>query len=139
MIPQNKNLKELARKLRNNATRQENHLWYDFLRTYPVQFSRQTVILNYIADFYCAKARLIIELDGSQHYTEEGICRDNERKELLQTLGLEVLRFSNLDIDRNFTGVCESIAQAVRERTKQSVRQAQITRPCGATLFTKEG
>jgi very-short-patch-repair endonuclease len=117
MLPQNKKLKPYAKKLRNNTTRHENRLWYEFLRTHPIQFNRQMIIKNYIADFYSAKARLIIELDGSQHYTEEGIARDTAREEILKSLDLEVLRFSNLEIDRNFDGVCESINRAVQSRT----------------------
>ena len=101
MLPQNKNLKGFARKLRNSATRHENRLWYEFLRDYPVQFNRQKIIMDYIADFYCAKAHLVIELDGSQHYTEEGKSRDAAREEAIKTLDLEVLRFSNLDIDNH--------------------------------------
>ena len=116
MFSQNKKLKPFARKLRNNATRHENKLWYEFLRGYSVQFNRQMIIMNYIADFYCAKAKLVIELDGSQHYTEDGIARDQAREELLKTLDLEVLRFSNLEIDQNFSGVCESIDRAVLGR-----------------------
>ena len=119
MLPQNKKLKSLARKLRKNATRHENRLWYEFLRDYPIQFNRQMVIMNYITDFYCAKARLVIELDGSQHYTEEGISRDAAREELLNTLDLEVLRFSNLDVDQTFEGVCEAIHHTVLRKTEQ--------------------
>lgn len=117
MIPQNKRLKAFARKLRNNATRHENRLWFEFLRNYPIQFNRQMIILNYIADFYCAKARLVIELDGSQHYSEEGASRDAARDEMLKSLDLDILRFSNLDIDNNFSGVCDSINHAVIKRT----------------------
>jgi very-short-patch-repair endonuclease len=117
MLPQNKKLKPLAKKLRNNATKQENRLWYEFLRNHPHQFNRQMIIMNYIADFYCAKARLIVELDGSQHYTGEGMSKDVARDEMINSLNIEVLRFSNLDIDRNLKGVCESINQAVLLRT----------------------
>ena len=116
MLPQNKKLKQFARDLRNDATRQENHLWYDFLRSYSMQFNRQKIIANCIVDFYCAKARLVVELDGSQHYTEEGIASDEKRDKLLKSLGLEVIRFSNLEIDRNFKGVCETIHKAVQKR-----------------------
>jgi len=123
MLPQNKKLKPFATDLRNNATRQENHLWYDFLRTYPVQFNRQKIIMNYIADFYCYQARLVIELDGSQHYTKEGMAYDVARTEILNALDLEVLRFSNAEIDKEFRHVCEKIDQVVRSRA--------ITRPCG--------
>ena len=84
-----------------------------------MQFNRQMVIMDYIADFYCARARLVIELDGSQHYTEAGISRDAAREELLRTLDLEVLRFSNLDIDQSFKVVCEAIHMAILRRTGQ--------------------
>ena len=121
MLPQDKRLKAFARELRKNATRQENRLWYEFLRSYPIRFNRQMIILNYITDFYCAKARLVIELDGSQHYTEEATSRDAVREEMLKMLDLEVLRFSNLDIDNNFSGVCDSINRAVTKRTNLPV------------------
>ncbi len=112
----NGNLIPRAKELRKNATRQENHLWYDFLRTYPVRFQRQKTIDRFIADFYCHKARLVIELDGSQHYTDEGLAYDEERTNVLNTYNLEVLRFSNLDIDRNFNGVCTIIDEKIKER-----------------------
>ena len=105
-----------ARELRREATKQENHLWYDFLHQYPVRFQRQKAIDSFIADFYCHEARLIIELDGSQHYSEQGLARDKERTAILAQYGLEVLRFSNRDIDQNFSGVCTAIDQKVRER-----------------------
>ena len=132
MLPQNEKLKPFARELRNNPTRHETRLWYDYLKNYPLQFNRQKILLNYIADFYCAKARLVIELDGSQHYTEDGIAYDNAREDVLKSLGLEVLRFSNLDIDSNFNGVCHRIDQTVQRR---------INHPPSAdgTLFAKEG
>ena len=79
----NKNLTENARKLRKNMTKEERHLWYDFLKNYPVRFLRQKVIDTYIADFYCHRARLIIELDGSQHYSETGLLKDKIRTEFL--------------------------------------------------------
>lgn len=112
----NGNLIPRAKELRKNATRQENHLWYDFLRTYPVRFQHQKTIDRFIADFYCHKARLVIELDGSQHYTDEGLAYDEERTNVLNTYNLEVLRFSNLDIDRNFNGVCMIIDEKIKER-----------------------
>ncbi len=109
-------LKENARQLRKNMTRQERHLWYDYLRNYPIKFYRQRVIDRYIADFYCSKAKLVIELDGSQHYTEDGIEYDSARTKILEQYGLEVIRFSNLDIDRNFKGVCSKIDMIVKEK-----------------------
>ena len=107
-----------AKALRRNMTRQEKHLWYDFLRQYPVKIYRQRVIDRYIADFYCHQARLVIELDGSQHYTEEGILHDEERTKILNTYGISVLRFSNRDVDDNFRGVCEYIDKIIKERLR---------------------
>lgn len=112
----NKNLKENARHLRKNMTRHEKHLWYDFLRKYPVKFYRQRPIDKYIVDFYCSKAKLVIELDGSQHYTAEGMEYDGIRTEVLEQYNLFVLRFSNYDVDNNFRGVCEMIDAKVKER-----------------------
>ena len=107
-----------AKELRKEATKQENHLWYDFLKNYPVRFQRQKTIDYFIADFYCHAAKLIIELDGSQHYEEQGLERDKERTAILEQYGVMVLRFSNRDIERNFQGVCKTIELAVRERMK---------------------
>ena len=111
----NKKLIPIAKDLRNNATRQENHLWYDFLRTYPIRFQRQKSIDEFIVDFYCHKEGLVIELDGSQHYTDEGIINDEKRTQVLNKHNLEVLRFSNLDIDKNFIGVCTIIEEKIKE------------------------
>lgn len=115
----NKNLIPFAKSLRQNATPQEDHLWYDFLRSYTPRFQRQKVIDGYIADFYCEKARLIIELDGSQHYTPEGMTYDEARTRVLNAYGLTVLRFTNCDIDREFQAVCTQIDASVRERIKE--------------------
>ena len=104
----------LAKALRKNMTPWERKLWYDFLRTYPVRFQRQKANGNYIADFYCAKARLVIELDGGGHYTEEQAEKDAARTKELESMNLTVLRICNLDIDRNFRGVCEHIDLTVR-------------------------
>ena len=109
----NSKLTERARELRRNATKQENHLWYDFLAKYPIRFRRQVTMQNYIVDFFCATANLIIEVDGSQHFTPEGIAYDAERTAVLQALGYEVLRFSNEDVDHCFDGVCAKIEQQV--------------------------
>ena len=102
-------LKPYAQKLRREMTKEERHLWYDFLKGLPLTFNRQKVIGNYIADFYCASSKLIIELDGSQHYEESGVESDKKRDEYLENLGLLVLRYSNEDINHNFDGVCEDI------------------------------
>ena len=109
-------LKPFAQKLRRDMTPQERHLWYDFLRSYPVAFRRQKQFGGYIVDCYCANARLVVELDGSQHYEEDGMARDQARDRYLHGWGLAVLRYSNYDVDRNFDGVCYAIDAAVRER-----------------------
>ena len=116
----------LAKVLRKNMTPWERKLWYDFLHNYPVRFQRQKAIGNYIADFYCAKARLVIELDGGGHYTEEQSEKDAIRTKALESMNLTVLRIRNLDIDRNFRGVCEYIDQAVSNSLPQS---ASLTAP----------
>ena len=94
-------------------TKEEKSLWYDFLCSYPVRFRRQEIIGNYVADFYCDKAKLVVELDGSQHYEEEGIQDDAVRTAYFKDLSIDVMRFSNLDVARNFEGVCLSIEQKV--------------------------
>ena len=113
----NKNLKENARNLRKNMTEQERKLWFCFLREYPVKFVRQRPIGSYIADFYCSEAKLIIELDGSQHYSEEGKRHDDNRTYVINQLGVQVLRFSNYDVDTNFNGVCFEIDRIVKGNT----------------------
>ena len=105
----------LAKKLRETATQEENHLWYDFLSKYEVRFQRQKPIGSFIADFYCHKAKLLIEIDGSQHYTEEGRERDAFRTEILEGYDLRVIRFTNRQIGTNFRGVCSYIDQVVKE------------------------
>ena len=103
----------LAKELRKNMTPWERKLWYDFLRDYPVRFQRQKAIGNYIADFYCAKAKLVIELDGGGHYTAEQAEKDAVRTKALEAMDLTVLRICNPEIDRNFRGVCEYIDSVV--------------------------
>ncbi len=100
-------------------TKEEKHLWYDYLRTYPIRFIRQKVIGRYIVDFYCAKAKLVVELDGSQHYYDEGLKNDTIRTEFLKQYGLKVIRVSNLDISKNFEGVCTFIDMAVKQSLSQ--------------------
>ena len=100
-------------------TKEEKHLWYDFLKNYPVRFTRQKVINKYIADFYCAKAKLIVELDGAQHYEEKAIEYDNQRTEFLNSYGIEVVRFLNKDVMMKFETICEAIDVLVRERIKE--------------------
>ena len=105
----NPKLLPLAQKLRRNMTREERRLWYVFLKQLPMTVNRQKIIGPYIVDFYCAGARLVIELDGSQHYEDRGVAADAERDAYLAGLGLRVLRYSNEDVNRNFDGVCEDI------------------------------
>ncbi len=110
------NLIQYAKDLRKRQTPQEKRLWYNFLAKYPVRFQRQKVIDNYIADFFCAHAKLIIELDGGGHYTKEQIEYDEKRTRIFEQHGLLVIRFTNLDIDRKFYSVCTEIEKQVRER-----------------------
>ena len=114
-LPYNSNLIPRAKELRKNATPQEKHLWYDYLHSYPVRFQRQKPIDSFIVDFYCHAARLVIELDGSQHYTEEGKAYDAERTRIMTGFGLTVLRFSNTEIDRSFGAVCDKIDRTVQQ------------------------
>ena len=119
-MEQNKNLKNNAQMLRKNMTKEEAHLWYQFLCRYPLRFRRQYVIGNYITDFYCHQAKLVVELDGSQHYSPEEIEYDQRRTNYLQMQGLCVLRFSNLDVMRRFRVVCEAIDMTAKKRATQN-------------------
>ena len=114
-LPYNIKNKPLAQHMRKNATKQENHLWYDFLSRYPVKFRRQVMIDNYIADFYCHKAKLIIEVDGRQHETDQGMQQDEIRTEKLEEYGLQVIRIPNRYIDQKFYNVCDYIDQTVKK------------------------
>lgn len=105
----NSKLAANARVLRRNMTKEERHLWYDFLKGLPVMVHRQKVIGNYIVDFYIADAKIVIELDGSQHYEREGKQADQLRDAYLSSLGLTVLRYSNADIHQRFRSVCADI------------------------------
>ena len=115
-MEQNKKLKPISQNLRKSSTKEENLLWYNFLRLYKPQFRRQYVIGNYIVDFYCHKAKLVVELDGSQHCEPMNIEYDHKRTLYLQSLGLYVLRLSNLDVIRQFGNVCDVIDQIVKSR-----------------------
>lgn len=115
----NKLLVPFARKLRKDMTKEERHLWYDFLGSYPVRFSRQKVLGKYIVDFYSAEAKLVIELDGSQHFEKENMARDAERTAFLEGYGLRVLRIPNNEVNRNFNGVCEYIDDACEQSLSQ--------------------
>ena len=106
---------KLAKVLRKNATPQERHLWYDFLSTYPVRFQRQKAIDNFIADFYCHKAKLVIEIDGSEHYSDDGLQKDKYRTEILEGYNLTVVRFTNTQINEEYQEVCEYIDMIVKQ------------------------
>ena len=111
----NKELTANAKVLRKNMTKEERHLWYDFLRNYPIRFLRQKVIDNYIADFYCHTARLVIELDGSQHYSKDGLIKDKIRTEKIEERNLTVIRIPNNYVNTNFRGVCEYIDNIIKQ------------------------
>ena len=114
----NKNNIPLARQLRKNMTKEERHLWYDFLRTYSVKFIRQKTIGRYIVDFYCAEAQLVIELDGSQHFLDKNADADADRTRYLNEYGIRVIRIPNNEVYKNFPSVCAYIDEVV----KQSLR-----------------
>ena len=115
----NKEIVPLAKELRKNMTKEERHLWYDFLRQYPVRFQRQKVLGKYIVDFYCAKAKIVIELDGSQHYEEDSLRKDAQRTAYLKGYDLTVLRIPNNEVNTNFEGVCQYIDLAVQRSLSQ--------------------
>ncbi|MCD8007766.1 MAG: endonuclease domain-containing protein [Clostridiales bacterium] len=122
----NKELKDRSRALRKNMTSEERRLWYAFLKDYPVKVYRQRVIDGYIVDFYCSPAKLVIEIDGSQHYTTEGLEYDSIRSDLLEQYGLEVLRFTNQDINTRFRSVCDAIHSKIQHRMKKFCLQKNI-------------
>ncbi len=115
-IPKNDALLGRARRLRKEMTPQERKLWYLFLRYYPVKFYKQRIIGSFIVDFYCHAAKLVIEIDGSQHYEPKGEAYDAKRTAVLSEYGLEVLRLSNREINTDFRGVCEMIDLTVKTR-----------------------
>ena len=112
----NRELVDNARNLRREMTKEERHLWYDYLRHHPAKFRRQAVFGRFIVDFYCAKAKLVIELDGSQHYEPQNQRADQIRTEYLEKFGVTVIRIANTDVTRNFRGVCEYIDCIVQKR-----------------------
>ena len=111
-----KEMRQRAQTLRKNATAEEKKLWYQYLRNYPVQWNRQKVIGNYIVDFYCDKAKMVIEIDGSQHYEKEAMEYDQKRTEYLESLNICVIRFTNTDISRQFRYVCDAVDKEIRQR-----------------------
>lgn len=118
-VEKNHHMLPRARELRKNMTEQERKLWYLFLRDYPVKIYRQRIIESFIVDFYCYAAKLVIELDGPQHTTGQGLAYDRERTAVLEKYGMKVLRFSNAAVDRDFSKVCEAIHGTIQERLRQ--------------------
>ena len=116
MIKYDGRLLERAKELRKGMTPQERRLWYTFLRSYPIKFYKQKIIDGFIVDFYCDSAKLVIEIDGSQHYTEQGLAYDLERSAIIEQYGIMVLRFTNTDINVRFRQVCEHIHNTVESR-----------------------
>lgn len=114
----NKDLIRVAKNLRSNMTKEEKHLWYDYLKNYKVRFSRQKILGKYVADFYCAKANLVIELDGSQHYQEKELDYDKARTEYLSKFNIKVVRIPNNEVNKNFDSVCRYIDMTVQQNLK---------------------
>ena len=112
----NKENISLAKVLRKNMTPWERKLWYNFLRNYPVRFQRQKAIGNYIVDFYCHSAKLVVELDGSQHCDPVQMEKDHIRTAYLEAQGICVLRLSNLDVLGKFERVCAEIDRIAKTR-----------------------
>ena len=113
-MERNAYLKSLSQQLRKNQTKEENLLWHNFLKKYPMRFRRQYIIGDYIADFYCHQAKLVVELDGSQHYDPTQQKKDQQRTDYLASQGLTVLRFTNLEVTRQFSAVCQAIDEACK-------------------------
>ncbi|MBQ6867647.1 MAG: DUF559 domain-containing protein [Clostridia bacterium] len=126
-----------ARSLRKNMTREEKHLWYDFLRNYNTKIYRQKILGKYIADFYCAKAKLVIEIDGSQHFNDEGEYKDSERTKFLEKYDLMILRIPNNEVNKNFNGVCEYIDSVIKERIN-GLKDNHSTAEGGPPLLAQE-
>ena len=115
-MAQSEKIKRNSQQLRRNMTKEERHLWYDFLKSYPLPIHRQYSFDNYIVDFYCHKARLVIELDGSQHCDPKEAEYDRIRTAFLNQKGLQVMRISNRDVTGSFRAVCEAIDHAIQSR-----------------------
>ena len=115
----NKELTENAKFLRNNMTKEEKHLWYDYLKKCPVRFSRQKVLGKYIADFYSAEAKIVIELDGVQHFEKENRIYDEKRTEFLEQYDLKIIRIPNGEINTNFEGICRYLNKQIEQSLSQ--------------------
>ena len=134
-IQKNNDLQPLSVTLRKNMTPHERKLWYTFLHNYPVKFYRQRIIGNYIVDFYCASAKLVVELDGSQHYSADGMEADLIRTQYLEKYGLKVLRFTNSQINHYFTDVCREIDRWVKQRNPQTEKKTNSA-PAPSAAFS---
>ena len=130
-------LRKRAQVLRKQMTKEERHLWYDFLKSLPIMVHRQKVIGNYIVDFYIAEAKLVIELDGLQHFETEGKQADAVRDEYLRSLGLTVLRYANSDVNSNFNGVCEDIWNRLKLSEKSPLLEERVARSAGCGVAAK--
>ena len=113
MYPHNSRLTPNAQSLRKRMTKEEKHLWYDFLKRLPVTVKRQYNIENYIVDFFIPSAKIVIELDGSQHFECDAKQLDSLRDMELSTYGIKVLRYTNLDIRKRFEGVASDILKNI--------------------------
>lgn len=111
-------LTKYSQQLRTNMTKEEKHLWYDFLKKIPYTVNRQKVLGSYIVDFFIAETKTIIELDGSQHYTETGEKKDRERDSYFDEIGIKVLRYTNRQIHEDFDGVCRDIMLHLEEKKR---------------------
>ena len=118
--------KPRAQALRRDMTRHERRLWYEFLSSYPLRFRRQKQFGPYIVDFYCSAAKLVVELDGSQHFTEDTESYDSERTKYLEQQGLAVLRLPNSELDRDFRAVCEMIDECAKTRSRLYSREENV-------------
>lgn len=125
----NENFQAKAKELRKNMTPEEKHLWYDYLSKYPIRFRRQEILGEYIVDFYCGKAKLVIEIDGAQHYLPDSMEYDKKRTDYFSSIGIEVVRFLNKDININFENVCIHIDKITRQRA-ESFHPSVTASPC---------
>ena len=122
----NSDLTKFAQELRTNMTKEEKHLWYDFLKILPYTVNRQKVVEKYILDFYCAEAKIAIELDGSQHFEPDAKKKDAERDRFLREQGIRVLRYTNIDVNSNFDGVCSDILKNIDDRHNEANKSASL-------------
>ena len=136
-VNKNNQLLPQAKKLRLDMTPQERKLWYLFLRKYPIKIYKQRIIDSFIVDFYCASAKLVIELDGSQHFSELGMAYDSERSACLSQYGLQVIRFSNADVDSRFDSVCDKIHAVIQYRRTIFTGTPSQSPPTAATAPPK--